>query len=112
MGHPHPRLRARRRQAENATESEAFGPHAAELRRAEATHHNVDVLLPRLVAARGFIDADDIAAVLHYRVERATARPAGSGGLASQHDSSPASSRKRTASSTPRCERLSTSERN
>ena len=32
-----------------------------------------------LVAARGFGDADDIAAVLHYRVERAAARPAGSG---------------------------------
>jgi hypothetical protein len=66
-------------QAESAIESEAFGPLAAELRRAEANHHNVDALLPRLVAARGFGDADDIAAVLHYRVERATARPAGSG---------------------------------
>jgi len=66
-------------QAESAIESEAFGPLAAELRRAEANHHNVDALLPRLVAVRGFGDADDIAAVLHYRVERATARPAGSG---------------------------------
>jgi len=66
-------------QAESAIESEAFGPLAAELRRAEANHHDVDVLLPRLVAARGFGDADDIAAVLHYRVERAAARPAGSG---------------------------------
>ena len=66
-------------QAESAIESEAFGPLAAELRRAEANHHNVEALLPRLVAARGFSDADDIAAVLHYRVERATARPAGSG---------------------------------
>ena len=66
-------------QAESAIESEAFGPLTAELRRAEANHHNVDTLLPRLVAARGFSDADDIAAVLHYRVERATARPAGSG---------------------------------
>jgi conjugative relaxase-like TrwC/TraI family protein len=66
-------------QAESAVESEAFGPLAAELRRAEANHHNLDALLPRLVAARGFGDADDIAAVLHYRVERAAARPAGSG---------------------------------
>ncbi|WP_293787129.1 ATP-dependent RecD-like DNA helicase, partial [uncultured Aeromicrobium sp.] len=66
-------------QAESAVESDAFGPLAAELRRAEANHHNVDALLPRLVAARGFGDADDIAAVLHYRVDRATARPAGSG---------------------------------
>ena len=66
-------------QAENAIKSEAFGPLAAELRRAEANHHNVDALMPRLVSARGFGDADDIAAVLHYRVERATARPTGSG---------------------------------
>ena len=66
-------------QAASAIESDAFGPLATELRRAEANHHNVDALLPRLVAARGFGDADDIAAVLHYRVERATARPAGSG---------------------------------
>lgn len=66
-------------QAGSAIGSEAFGPLAAELRRSEANHHDVDVLLPRLVAARGFDDADDIAAVLHYRVERATARPAGSG---------------------------------
>ncbi|SDR65155.1 MobF family relaxase [Agrococcus carbonis] len=66
-------------QAESAVESDAFGPLAAELRRAEANHHNVEALLPRLVAARGFGDADDIAAVLHYRVDRATARPARSG---------------------------------
>ena len=66
-------------QAASAIESDAFGPLTAELRRAEANHHDVDALLPRLVAARGFGDADDIAAVLHYRVERATARPAGSG---------------------------------
>jgi len=34
---------------------------------------------PRLVRARGFGDADDIAAILHHRVTKATARPAGSG---------------------------------
>jgi hypothetical protein len=33
----------------------------------------------RLVRARRFTDADDIAAVLHYRVAKATERPAGSG---------------------------------
>ena len=59
-------------QADSTIESEAFGP-------LTANHHDVTTLLPRLVAARGFGDADDIAAVLHYRVERATARPAGSG---------------------------------
>ena len=66
-------------QADTAIESEAFGALTAELRRAEANHHNLDTLFPRLVAARGFTDADDIASVLHYRVARATARPAGSG---------------------------------
>ena len=66
-------------QAQAAVESEAFGPLTAELRRAEANHHNIETLLPRLVAARGFDDADDIAAVIHYRVARAAARPAGSG---------------------------------
>ncbi|PZT88186.1 MAG: conjugal transfer protein, partial [Gordonia sp. (in: high G+C Gram-positive bacteria)] len=66
-------------QADAAIESEAFGALTAELRRAEANHHNLDTLFPRLVAARGFADADDIASVLHYRVARATARPVGSG---------------------------------
>lgn len=66
-------------QADAAIESEAFGALTAELRRAEANHHDLDTLFPRLVAARGFADADDIASVLHYRVARATARPAGSG---------------------------------
>ena len=66
-------------QADTAIESEAFGALTAELRRAEANHHDLDTLFPRLVAARGFTDADDIASVLHYRLARATARPAGSG---------------------------------
>jgi hypothetical protein len=60
-------------------ESDTFGALTAELRRAEANHHNMDRLFPRLVAARGFVDADDIASVLHHRVARATARPGGSG---------------------------------
>lgn len=66
-------------QADAAFSSEAFGALTAELRRAEANHHDVDALFPRLVAARGFEDADDIAKVMHYRVARATTRPAGSG---------------------------------
>ncbi len=66
-------------QADAAADSEAFGALTAELRRAEANHHDMDRLLPRLIAARGFDDADDIASVLHHRVTRATARPAGSG---------------------------------
>lgn len=66
-------------QAEATVESVAFGALTAELRRAEANHHHVDALFPRLVAARGFDDADDIAKVMHYRLARATARPSGSG---------------------------------
>lgn len=66
-------------QADAAIESEAFGALTAELRRAEANHHDVDQLFPRLVAAWGFDDAEDIASVLHHRVARVTARPAGSG---------------------------------
>lgn len=66
-------------EAEDAIDSPAFGALTAELRRAEANHHDIETLLPRLVRARGFTDADDIAAVLHYRVSRAATRPAGSG---------------------------------
>lgn len=66
-------------QADAVIESEAFGALTAELRRAEADHHDLDTLFPRLVAARGFEDADDITSVLHHRVARATARPAKSG---------------------------------
>ncbi|UUE19371.1 MobF family relaxase [Microbacterium sp. J1-1] len=65
--------------ADDAIASPAFGALTAELRRAEANKHDVETLLPRLVRARGFADADDIAAVLHYRVAKVTARPAGPG---------------------------------
>ncbi len=66
-------------EADAAISSPAFGALTAELRRAEANHHDIETLLPRLARTRGFSDADDIAAVLHSRVTRATARPAGSG---------------------------------
>ncbi|MFT8396561.1 ATP-dependent DNA helicase, partial [Propionibacterium sp.] len=66
-------------QAADVLASDAFGPLTAELRRAEANHHDVDGLLPKLVRARRLDDADDVAAVLHHRVAMATARPAGSG---------------------------------
>src|SRR5690606_3007705 len=66
-------------QVDEVLGSDAYGALSAELRRAEANHHDIDTLVPRLVAARGFEDADDIASVLHHRVARATARPAGSG---------------------------------
>lgn len=65
-------------QADSVLVSDAFGALTAELRRAEANHHDIDRLFPRLVAARGFDDAEDIAKVLHYRLARATAQTAGS----------------------------------
>lgn len=64
-----------------AAEQEAWGSIAQLAAEYEtlANQHDVETLLPRLVRARSFGDADDIAAILHYRVARATARPAGSG---------------------------------
>lgn len=58
-------------QLAEAVGAETFGALAVELRRAEADGHQLDRLMPRLIAARGFSDADDIASVLHYRLERA-----------------------------------------
>ncbi|MCH6470673.1 relaxase domain-containing protein [Sinomonas sp. 5-5] len=66
-------------QADEAIASGGFGPLTAGMRRAEANHHDVEALFPRLVQAHGFNDADDVAAVLHHRLAVATARPAGSG---------------------------------
>jgi hypothetical protein len=66
-------------QVEDVLASDAYGALSAELRTAEANHHQLDQLLPRLVQVRGFQDADDIASVLHARLARATSRPAGSG---------------------------------
>lgn len=67
-------------QVDEALSSETFGALATELRHAEADGHPVDALMPRLVQARGFSDADDIASVLHYRLERAVARMSPAGG--------------------------------
>ena len=66
-------------QADAVIDSDAFGALTVELRRAEANHHNVEALLPRLIKARGFADADDIASVIHHRLANATTRPTGSG---------------------------------
>lgn len=59
--------------------SDAYGALSAELRNAEANHHNLGHLIPRLVQVRSFEDASDIASVLHARLARAISRPAGSG---------------------------------
>ncbi|MEV1130516.1 MobF family relaxase [Agromyces sp. NPDC049794] len=64
-------------QAESAIKSDAFGPLTAELRRAEAEHFDVEQLLSSSVRARGFDDAQDIAAVLRARVAAATVHGVG-----------------------------------
>ncbi|WP_454118431.1 hypothetical protein [Microbacterium lacticum] len=68
-----------------AIESDAFGALTAGLRRAEALGHNVETLLPRIVAARGFEDAQDAAAVLHERLERVLGRPSSGSSRGSGH---------------------------
>jgi conjugative relaxase-like TrwC/TraI family protein len=54
--------------------SDAFGPLTATLRRAEAHHHNVDLLFRTVVGGRTLDDAEDVAAVLQSRLEKAMAR--------------------------------------
>ena len=51
--------------------STAFGPFTAALRRAEANHHDLARLLPRIVGQHGLDDANDIAAVLTHRLDKA-----------------------------------------
>lgn len=59
----------------SVVESTAFGPLTAALRRAEAYHHDLEQLVPRVVSRHGLSDADDIAAVLRYRVDKLAATP-------------------------------------
>ncbi|WP_446719678.1 ATP-dependent DNA helicase [Isoptericola sp. F-RaC21] len=63
------------KEADQAVRSEAFDVLAAGLRRAEAFGHDVDTPLPRIVAQRSMLDADDVAAALAARLARASARP-------------------------------------
>jgi conjugative relaxase-like TrwC/TraI family protein len=63
-------------QAEAVIESDSFGPLTAELRRAEANHHDPEKSLPRVVARRSLDDADDLGAVLLHRLHLATSSPA------------------------------------
>lgn len=65
-------------EADAAIESEALGPLAAELRRAEANGHDIERLLPAVAARYGLDDAEDVAAVLRHRLALAT-RPARTG---------------------------------
>lgn len=64
-------------QATTVIDSEAFGPLASELRRAEAHHFDLEVLLPRLVRRRSLYDAEDVGAVLVNRLRHAALRPHG-----------------------------------
>lgn len=66
-------------QADAAIESQTFGALTAELRRSEAHHLDVGRLLAREVAARGFDDAQDVAAVLCTRVATALTNVTGAG---------------------------------
>jgi hypothetical protein len=66
-------------QAESVIDSDAFGALTAELRRAEAHHFDVEQLLPRVVAARGFEDAQDIAAIIQGRIASSVAQRTGGG---------------------------------
>lgn len=56
-------------------DSTALGPLTAALRRAEANHHELGRLVSRVVAQHELYDADDIAAVLRYRIDKAAATP-------------------------------------
>ena len=64
-------------QVEDVLDSDAFGPLAAELRRAEANGHDVDQILPAVVSRHGLGDAEDVAAVLRHRVQLATSQRSG-----------------------------------
>ncbi|GAB2446754.1 hypothetical protein GCM10027062_30250 [Nocardioides hungaricus] len=58
-------------QVERVLTSDSFGPLTAELRRAEANHHDIDRLLPAVIQRRLLDDADDIGAVLISRLHKA-----------------------------------------
>jgi conjugative relaxase-like TrwC/TraI family protein len=64
-------------QTRQVVEAESFGPLTAEFRRAEAHHHTLPTLLPRLVAVRALDDADDIGAILRHRLRHATVHRSG-----------------------------------
>ena len=62
-------------QHQAVVQSSALGPLIASIRRAEAFHHDLEKLVPRIVVQHPLDDADDIAAVLRYRIEHAAASP-------------------------------------
>lgn len=84
----------------SAVEPDRVRPAAAELRRTKLNHHDVDAPPAPRRARPG--DADDIAAVLHYRVERQRASRRSAVHVSSRP--SPTWSCAGAESSTPRCE--------
>lgn len=67
-------------QTEAVIASASFGPLTMELRRADVNNHNLETLLPRLVAARTVEDSEDIGAVLRHRLRQVAAKRVGSTG--------------------------------
>jgi conjugative relaxase-like TrwC/TraI family protein len=63
-----------REQVDDVVQSDSFGPLTADLRRAEANHHDLDLVVPLAVSRRGFGDAIDIGAVLVSRISHETGR--------------------------------------
>jgi conjugative relaxase-like TrwC/TraI family protein len=63
-----------REQVDDVVQSDSFGALTAELRRAEANHYDLDLVLPSVVGRRGFGDAVDIGAVLISRISHETGR--------------------------------------
>jgi hypothetical protein len=57
------------RRADEVRQSDAYGPLIAALRRAEACGLDLESGLRDLVAERALVGVDDVAAVLHYRLE-------------------------------------------
>jgi hypothetical protein len=57
-------------EVETVRASEAYGPLVAAFRDAEARGLDPEGMFPRLIASRGLADADNLAAVLHGRVDR------------------------------------------
>jgi hypothetical protein len=66
-------------QVDSVINSDAFGALTAELRRAEAHHFDIELLLRRVVAARDFLDAQDIAAVIQARLAASISSRSASG---------------------------------
>lgn len=65
-------------QVESIVESDSFGPLAAELRRAEANHHEPERLLQVVVAEKSLYGVGDLGAVLRHRIQQATTPRTGS----------------------------------